>query len=558
MGFLKRTGHRVAAFALAFAALVPATAPTAIAQSDLEATEPVVVVTLGSVNKLMQDVNYLSSALGQPQAGGMFTMMAGTFTQGIDATQPIGVLVPLVNGAPQPIALVPTSDVKAVLKRLEAQLGPADELDDGTLVIILGASAVYIRQTGNWAVLAPSEELLNLAPADPTTVFEGMGNNYDIAVRLKMQQVPEQLRGMITGQIRQGFEQAMAAQAGGDAEAARKMAENSIGQLEQLINETDELSFGINVDGTAKELVIDTEFTAVPGTDMAAMYGNQSPIPSQFSSVIRDDAAAYYHAATSISPEAVKQARASVDNSLMAVRNALANNNLSPAQQAEITEMIDRVVDLALESVAEGRADVGAVLLADQNSFRLALGTFVADGNDAAQIVKDLAAKVENEPNAPRFKFDVSTYKGVTMHVVEADVPESEEEARQMFGEVLQVHIGTADKAVYLAVGDQSDDLMKELIDSAGSDSSANRPVGQLRFKLLPVLQYAQSIQASDAVAAMIDSLTRAPDPGLVTVTQDSIENGQKTRITVGEGLLKALGAAGMQAQQRQLQQGQF
>lgn len=557
MGFLNNTRSRLAAVTLAVAAMITANAPQAIAQSDVDATEPVVVVTLGSVSKLMDDVNYLSGALGQPQAGGMFAMMAGTFTQGIDVTQPIGVLVPLVDGTPQPIAMIPTADVKTVLKRLEAQVGPADEMDDGTMVIILGASAVYIRQVGNWAVLAPSEQLLDLAPADPTSVFEGMGNNYDIAVRLKMQQVPEPLRQMITGQIRQGFEQAMAGQAGGDAEAARKMAENSIGQLEQLINETDELSFGINVDKTGQQLVIDTSFTAVPGSDMAAMYGSQKPIPSQFSAVIRDDAAAYYHAATSISPEAVKQARASIDNSLVAVRNALKNNNLNPAQQAEITEMIDRVVDLALESIAEGRADVGAVLLADANTFRLALGTFVADGNEAAEIVQDLATKIENEPDAPRFKFDVSTYKGVTMHVVEADVPESEEEARQMFGEVLQVHIGTGEKAVYVAVGDDSDGLMKELIDSAGSDSSANRPVGQLRFKLLPVLEYAQSIQSNDAVASMIDALSRSADPGLVTVTQDSVENGQKTRITVGEGLLKAVGAAAQQAQQQQFQ-GQF
>ena len=84
------------------------------------ATEPVLVVTLGSINKLMQDVNYLSSVVGQPKAGGMFTMLAGTFTQGIDMTMPIGILVPLVDGAPQPIAVIPTVDVKSILKRLEA------------------------------------------------------------------------------------------------------------------------------------------------------------------------------------------------------------------------------------------------------------------------------------------------------------------------------------------------------------------------------------------------------------------------------------------------------
>ncbi len=525
----------------------------------LNATEPVIVVTLGSVDKLMQDVNYITSVVGQAQVGGMFTMMAGTFTAGIDTTQPIAVIVPLVDGAPQPIALVPTADVKTVLKRLEAQTGPADELDDGTLVIAVGASTVFIRQTGNWAVLAPKRELLALAPADPTTLFQGMGNDFDIAVRLKMQQVPADARGMLTAQIRQGFEQAMAQQNNGDTEAARKMAEGSMQQLEQFINDTDELRFGINIDQESKQVVMNGSFTAVAGTKLAAIYGGQQAIPSQFASVIRKDAAAFYHAATSISPEAVDQTRQSVSTSLTAVRNALAKeDNLSPAQQAEISQLIDRVADLAINSVAEGRADVGALLLADQNDFRFVFGAFVADGNEAAQLVKDLAAKIENEPNAPRFKFDQSTYMGVTMHLIEADVPEKEDEARRVFGETLRVHIGTGEKTVYASVGKDSEALMKELIESGKSDTGGSRPVGQVRFTLLPILQFAQSIESNDSLVAMIDALSRSSELGELMVVQDSIANGQASRITLSEGLLRAIGAAVQQAQQARMQGGQF
>lgn len=107
MGFSNRSiRHRIAATALACVALFVAGPLSLVAQENLQpqgevagldTTEPVVVVTLGSVGKLMQDVNYLTSVIGQAQAGGLFTMMAGTFTQGVDTTQPIGVIVPLVN-----------------------------------------------------------------------------------------------------------------------------------------------------------------------------------------------------------------------------------------------------------------------------------------------------------------------------------------------------------------------------------------------------------------------------------------------------------------------------
>lgn len=527
----------------------------------VNATEPVLVVTLASVNKLMQDINYLSSVIGQPQAGGMFTMMAGTFTQGVDMDQPIAVLVPLVDGMPEPIAMLPTSDIRGVLKRLEAQTGPVDELDDGTLVIAIGASTVYVRQSGAWAVLARNRALLDVAPADPTTLFKGLGNNYDIAFRLKMQLVPAQTRETLANQLRQGFEQTMQNQ-GDDADANREMAEGTLKQLEQFIQDTDELQFGWNIDQAQKQIAIDVSFTAVPGTKLAEMYGGQRTIPSRFASVIRDDAAGYYHAATSISPALVEQTRNSTQLSIQAIKNAIANeDDLTAEQIDQINELIDRLSELAVASIAEGKADVGALLLADANKMQFVLGAFVSDGNEAAAIVKDVAEKLKNEPDAPRFKFNQGTYKDVNLHVMEVDIPEDKDEARKVFGETAVLHIGTAPKAVYLAFGRGSDALLKQLVDAGASDNGGDRPVGQLRVQLLPILQYVQSVEANDAVSAMIDALSRAPDPGLLRAVNDAIPNGQETRVILGEGLLQAVGAAVRHAQQKQLQQqqgGQF
>lgn len=562
MGYLKRSpGRRIAILAAATVALL-APAPALLAQNEdntraLEATEPVVVVSIGSVNKLTQDVNYMASVMGNPQAGGIFGMMAGMYTQGIDLSQPIGIIVPLVNQTPQPIALVPTADVKTVLKRLEPQTGPADELDDGTLVIALGPSTVFIRQSGNWAVLASQRDVLDLAPADPTSVFEGLGNDYDLAFRLRLQQVPADTRNMLTAQIRQGFEQAMAQQAGGsDTESAREMAESQLDQLEMVLDQTDELMVGFNVDQSARQLVFKGSFTAVPGSDLSAIYGGQQAIPSRFSSVIREDAAAFYHSATSITPQAVEQTRATLQTYLKAMENALAGEDgLSGEQKADLTRMIQRISELAMNSIAEGKADVGALLLADQNDFKFVFGAFVADGEEAAAIVKELAEKVKDQPGAPRFSFDVGTYKGISMHLIEADVPADKDEARRVFGDTLRVHIGTGEKVVLAAVGNESEALMKELIDAGETDRVGGRPIGQLKVSLLPILQYAQSIESNDTLSAMIDALSRAPDPGQIVVVSNSIRNGAESQVSIGEGLLQAIGAAIQQAQQAKLQE---
>ncbi len=545
--------HRL--LALATAALFVIAPSMAAAQppegAGAEETEPVLVVTLGSMNQLTEDINYITGAVGQPQAGGMFTVMAGAFTQGVDPTLPMGVVVALVDDSPEPIAFVPTPDVKTVLKRLEEQAGPADELDDGTLVLTVGANNVFIRQVGDWAVIARNRELIDLAPADPMSVLGEMGREYDLGIELQVQRIPPGLRDQVTAMIRQGFDQAMQVQSQDEIQAARQATEGTLDQLEQLIQETEVLRFGLNIDPSAKEVKIDVAMTAVSGSELATMYEGQTAIPSRFASVMRDDAAAYYHAATSISETTIKQAKVSLDNSVNMIRGAIKNQaELSEQEQADVNALIDRISELAIASLSEGKADAGALLMAGNGDFRFVFGAFVADGDEAAQIVKDLAAKVEDQPKAPRFEFDRSTYNGVSMHLVEADVPEDEEEARKVFGETLRVHIGTAPEAVYLALGNASAPLLQELIDSADEDQNGNRPLGQLRFELMPILEYAQSIEANETVAAMLDALARSPDPGLVSVVSSSIPNGQDSRITLGEGLLQAIGAAVRQSQE--------
>lgn len=508
------------------------------------ATKPVVVATLASLNKLMSDVNYVSAMVGQPQAGGMFAMIAGSMAQGIEMDQPIGILVSLVDGMPQPLAMLPTADVKSVLQRLEAQTGGAEELDDGTLVIAIGVNTVYIKQVGTWAALAPSKEALALAPADPTTYFDGLGNNYVLAARVQMQQVPEETRQILIDQLRQGFEQTM--DQSDAADSARDSAGAQLDQIERWISETDELMFGLNVDQAAAEVTQDFMFTAVPGSSLADVYGAQKPLPSKFSSVIRDDAAMFYHSAVSITEAAVDQAEAQIEQSIATMTTLLDQaDGMSDTDKESVKELVRSLVDLGIESAKEGRADAGALLLADETQGRFVVGSRVSDGQEAAQILKNFAARIDGKPDAPTFIFDVEVYEGCTLHRVEADVPAEMDEARKMFGEKLVVHVGTADKAVYAAVGADSLELMKDLIDAPIETSvPADRLSATMQLKLLPILEYAQTIESNNTVAAMIDALLKSSDTGNLKFVSRGIPNGSAGRLSWSEGLLKAIGAA--------------
>lgn len=523
-------------------------------------TEPVVVITLGSLNNLVQDVNYITDALGMGQFGGTFELMTGMFARGIDRDQPIGIIVPLVDGTPEPIAMLPAKDVKQLLKQLEAQTGPVDELDDGTMVINIGANVIFIRQVGNWAVLARNRAVLDQAPVDPSSMISEMGSDYDIAVRLDLQQIPPSVRDALIGQLRQGFDQAMNRQGGEDAESAREMAEQSMDQLEQVISQTDDLMIGFDIDAGNKQVLIDASFTAIPGSQLATIYSGQKAIPSSYSMVVRDDAAAYFHAASSIGPEVVEQAKSSVGNALKMASQALGQiDELSEEEVDEATDVIHRITDLIIESYEEGKFDSGAVLLTDENSMQFALGSFISDGSKAATIVKDVARKLEGRGDAPRFEFDRDTYKGVVLHLVEADIPEKADELRKIFGETVRVHLGTGEKSLYAALGDASIPLMMEMIDGAANEPApASDALGQFELNLMPILQFAQSIESNDAILAMIDSLSRASDLGTLRVVSKSIDNGQSTRIIMRDGMLRAIGGAIRQSQMKRMQNGNF
>ncbi|MEM9826287.1 MAG: hypothetical protein AAF958_06845 [Planctomycetota bacterium] len=528
----------------AFAGIIQPAAAQDAGPAAGVSTKPVVVLTLGSFNKLMRDVNYITAAVGQPGAGGLFAMYAGSMANGLDMDRPIGVLVPLVDGMPQPLALLPTDNVKKMLSRMEAQLGPADELSDGTLVIAINMQTVYIKQAGDWAVVSNNRDALKLAPADPDATFKDIGEKYFLYVRLRLQEIPADMRSMMIGQMRQGFEQAMAQNP--DGAQAREMAEGSLDQFEQLINESDELNFALDVNQSSRFIQLLTSFKAVPGSELSRLYKDVESAPSKFASVIRPDAAMYLHASQNIPPAMVEATRESVGNTMQMFEGMLESaEDLSETQREDINEMLGRIIKLSMKSMEEGRSDAGALLLAGEDQGRFVFGSRVADGNEAASIVKDFADKIKDETDAPEFFFDVETYNGVTLHRVEAEVPADKDEARQIFGDKLEVHIGTGPKSMYAAIGKNSLALMKELIDAPEESAApAGRPTTQMIVKMQPMLEFADNIEASPPVTAMLSALEKADEPGMLRMVVEPIPNGNVTKITVSEGMLKALGAA--------------
>ena len=168
------------------------------------------------------------------------------------------------------------------------------------------------------------------------------------------------------------------------------VAEASLFQIEQLITDTDEMESASTSTNRVRPST-QARFTAVEGTDLGEVMASQQAIPSNFSSVIRPDAAAFYHSSAAIGPESVTQAKASLQTAKDSVAGLLeAQGELPPDLQDEVIKYLNQILDVGIASVSEGKSDIGAMLMAGENNLQFAMGTFVADGNEVARIAKEI------------------------------------------------------------------------------------------------------------------------------------------------------------------------
>ena len=74
---------------------------------------------------------------------------------------------------------------------------------------------------------------------------------------------------------------------------------------------------------------------------------------------------------------------------------------------------------------------------------------------------------MQNEPDFPGVKFNVETHAGVSFHTLA--LPMTEDEAKQMFGDKLDIVVGTGPTAAYLALGPDGMSKLKSAIDKSQS-----------------------------------------------------------------------------------------
>ena len=547
----------LAASGLAQAQERQSASPSAAQEAAVQ--KPALVVSVGGLNKLIPDVMYLMRAVGQPAAGGIASMMTNQFTAGVDRDRPMGVAVTVLpDGPPETVVMLPVSDVQKFLTGLtQSNAVTSDEIGENRYELTVGLETqMYAVYKNDWLFVTQFEEQLDNISLDPGTLLPKLAERYDIAVNVYVQEIPQAQRDELLQNLDQGFEMAMAqgseGQSSEEAAAARAQGEQTIAQLKEIFESTDQLLVGLNVDANAKAVYFDVGTKFVAGSRLAKNAALNKDLTSSFASFVQASDPIQIKFRSKLSPADIEASEASFAMQREQLEG-LVKTVEDPEAAAALREGATMFLDAIQRTMKSGEIDGAYAMNFDNGVNMVAGGTVV----DAAALEKDFTGFLEkhsSDPAAPKLVGSPSNYKGMRLYNGTWELPEDEDlaELRDAIGDALPFVVAFGEDEAALAIGVNSDPNIKAALDRMQNNKQVPAYPAEVRVELLPILEYAQTLVAeSDESRQLQAAIAKASEFAANDALQISsrvVENGAVVRIAIEEGILQTIGAAAVGA----------
>lgn len=504
-----------------------------------------VVVKLNSADKVLSSVGYMVKSAGFGGMVPLITLGAGQFLDGLNTEKPMGGYLTFNDGAPAFVGFMPMTDLGAFLDVLEenAQMEIEEDGDDYILITPTGEEIV-VREKGGWAFMSNTADNFGELPADPAKLVSGIDDKYMVGVKAYVQRVPAALRSQAIEWMEEAFQQTNQNLPEGAAEFQKKMNEQSLDQIADMIQETDEVFFGFAPSKKDKALFFDFSFTAKKGSELAKKMVAGKGADTDFGAFLKaENAAMTMNAASKISAEDAEGLKAQLSTVKDSLGTLLSSEDsqLSEEDQVLVKELLGEVIDVALATMESGKADIGAAVLIDDEGLNAVFAAHVADAKKVEAVVKKLIAERGDKiPPEVEVELDASTYKGYTMHLFSGTIPE--EEAQMVLGETTTLVVAIGKDKIYGGFGASPVEKVKAMID-AKATTKVELP-SQINIKLSPILRLVGRVTDQAMLGDMAEQLE---DEGnqMIRIYSDYIENGTMSRVEIQEGILSLIGTAG-------------
>ncbi len=472
---------------------------------------------------------------------------------GLDKSRPWGVLVS-VNEESQPVVqgFLPVTDLKKLMASIPAPNGEAGPNEKGVYERSMDGRTVYAKQKGKWAVFSDNEEMLDSAAADPAPALAELTKKYLLSVQGSVQNVPAASRENAIRSLRGLVEITMSMQQQGSEEERQLMAANVkqiFAKLEKLSKELDTLVIGVGIDPSSKALFLDVDVRGVAGSSLAKQFDAMKDAKTDFAGFALPGAAMTMLSAGSSDDEDVADAKTMLKNYKVNLNKLLDSNEQLGDKRELAKQLLGDILDVAQKTIELKKSDGGMSIVLDDGPVMVA-GARIAEGAKLEAAVKKLVNEIaKDEPKLNDIiKLDAEKYEGVNFHV--ATIPIPDPQAKQVFGESVQITVGISPSSVYFGAGKDPVAMIKKAIDaSKASPGKTINPVDMV-VSATPIAKFfAKVIQPNNPPDAEARKnfdkaaklLAKSDGKDHVTLTVQPAPNGATMRLNVESGITKAI-----------------
>jgi len=521
------------------------------AQSSGDAgAKPVLVVSIANSDELLGDISFLTEAAGAGDVGRLVALMAAPYTAGLEKGKPAGAYATLTGPEQmEAIGFFAVKDLKLLLGTLQDQLGQPQDVGDGVVALATDRpQPVYVKESDGWAFFTNKKDLLKDLPKNPAKILEDLPEQYTVAVRVNVANVPVELRDQAVQQMRKGFEESLEKQVQNEqqAEVARQLGESWLNSMISVVEEADHITLGWQIDAETKSTHLDINVTALRGTQLAKDMAQIRETTSAFAGMLHPDAAATFLASAPCSEADVKQGLALIGLLRTEAMKGIDKDEklANDAERAKAKKIVGDLLDLAVETTEAATVDCGGCLVLKPEAMTAVVGGFISDGNKLAASVQELHAFAQaKDPKVPDVKFNAETHRDVTLHIASIPLPpNADANARKVLGNPMEIVIGTAKDSAYLAFGKNAKATMMEVLDASADQANRDVPPCQAYIALMPILQFASSVDDNPVITTLIDTLKAAEGKDRITFSVLPTKRGVSMRLAMDAGVMATIG----------------
>ncbi len=518
-----------------------------LAQSHAQsAPEPAVVISVANFTQQMGDIDYLVEAAGFAQMKFMAQTMVKQYTKGINPDSPAGIMMYFNEDSEEPdfLGFVAVSNLDDLLDTISG-LAEVDEGEDFTTIITDDETELLIKEVDGHAFFSNKESMFEKLPENPAGLLGDLPEKYNLAARVFGQRIPQNLRDTALNTIRDSYEQQLEQLEESEpvqAELQRKNFEMQMKQFGTWINETDNLVFGMCADKATKSLYMDVEITALNASNLAKrMAASAAAGKSMFTGFLMDGAAFTQNTCVKMLPEEAEEYSRMMDQLRDTVLDGLETDGDLAEDEIEVAEnALDKLIVVVKETMAEGHLDSGAVLMLEDGEINFAAGARLADPKKLEDAAKELIAFAESKMGDEiQVQLNSGSHQDVTFHQILIQVPDDEEEMRDVLGDQVTLILGIGSKAAYLGVGSNPLETLKKSMDG---ESTAPQEVLQYNIHLTPILKFIAGVNGEPSLEAMAEAM-EANGQDRMRMTSKLIEDGMAMRFEMQDGILSLIKA---------------